>query len=376
MKRVIVSVTNDLSTDQRVNRTSNTLMKLGFDVTLIGRKLSSSQAITGRAYKTKRMRLVFNKGPLFYAEYNIRLFFFILFHKYDLLVSNDLDTLLANYLNHKIKKIPIVYDSHEYYTETPELVNRPRVQKIWERIEKSIFPKLKDVITVNKSIAGLYKKKYGLDLKVVRNIPASKSFNSGDYLNLKTKSELSIPTDKKIVILQGAGINIQRGAEEAVEAMQYLNGVVLFIIGGGDVIDILKEKTETLNLKDKIIFIPKIPAEELFNYTKLADIGLTIDKDTNINYRYSLPNKLFDYIEAGTPILASKLVEIKNIIEKYDIGDFIDSHEPEHIAQKIMSMLEDKARYKKWKENLKFASKDLCWENEEKILIDIYKKYV
>lgn len=376
MKRVIVSVTNDLSTDQRVNRTSNTLMKLGFDVTLIGRKLSSSQAITGRAYKTKRMRLVFNKGPLFYAEYNIRLFFFILFHKYDLLVSNDLDTLLANYLNHKIKKIPIVYDSHEYYTETPELVNRPRVQKIWERIEKSIFPKLKDVITVNKSIAGLYKKKYVLDLKVVRNIPASKSFNSGDYPNLKTKSELSIPTDKKIVILQGAGINIQRGAEEAVEAMQYLNGVVLFIIGGGDVINILKEKTETLNLKDKIIFIPKIPAEELFNYTKLADIGLTIDKDTNINYRYSLPNKLFDYIEAGTPILASKLVEIKNIIEKYDIGDFIDSHEPEHIAQKIMSMLEDKARYKKWKENLKFASKDLCWENEEKILIDIYKKYV
>lgn len=371
MKKVIVSVTNDLSTDQRVNRTSNTLVKLGFNVCLIGRKLSSSKPICDRAYKTHRMRLIFNKGPLFYAEYNIRLFLFIFFRKYDLLVSNDLDSLLANYLNHRIKKIPIVYDSHEYYTETPELISRPRVQKIWERIEKPIFPKLTDIITVNQSIAKLYNKKYGKNLKVVRNIPSIKKCDT-----FKTKSELGLPEDKKIVIYQGAGINIDRGAEEAVEAMQYLNGVALFFIGSGDVIDILKEKTKKLNLEKKITFIPKIPAEELINYTTLADIGLTIDKDTNINYRYSLPNKLFDYIHAGTPILASKLLEIKNIIEKYDIGDFIDTHDPKHIAQKIESMLEDKVRYDKWKENLGLASKELCWENEEKILIDIYKKYV
>ncbi len=369
MKKVIISVTNDLSTDQRVDRVCNTLLSMGFDVCLVGRKLKGSLPLE-RNYKTHRMNLLFKRGPLFYAEYNKRLFLYLIFHKADLLVSNDLDTLTANFLAHKLKSIPLVYDSHEYYTGTPELINRPHIQSFWKAIEKFIFPKLKDVFTVNESIANIYSKEYNKQLHVVRNVP--KKLIEKPQLNA---ADLSLGNKKHLIILQGAGINIQRGAEEAILAMQFIEDSLLLIVGNGDVIPKLKELVTLKNLSDKVTFLPKKPYKELMMYTAAADIGLTLDKDTNINYRFSLPNKLFDYIHAGTPVLASALPEISKIIDKYHVGITIESHDPEHIATKIKYMLVNDLKTK-LQSNLEIAANDLNWENEEKILKQVYLKYV
>ncbi|MFA8450641.1 MAG: glycosyltransferase [Bacteroidales bacterium] len=179
-----------------------------------------------------------------------------------------------------------------------------------------------------------------------------------------------------MLILQGAGINMQRGAEELVEAMQYVNNAVLYIVGSGDVIDILKEMVENYHLQDKVIMTGKVPFQELINYTVHGDLGLTLDKDTNINYRYSLPNKLFDYIQAGVPVLASRLTEISKVIDTYQIGGFIDNHDPKHIASKINSILSDQPRVVKWKENLQKAANELNWDLEEEKLKEVYQKYV
>ena len=370
VKRAIISVTDDLVTDRRIDKTSLALIKAGFSVVMIGRRKRDSLPLEKREYYTKRMFLLFEKGPLFYMEYTIRLFFYLLFHKSDLLVSNDLDTLLPNYLVSRLKMKSLIYDTHEYYTGVPELVNRPFVRHFWKRIEKWIFPKLDNIITVNKSIASLYNKEYNVEIKVVRNIPPKV-----DSLKNLSRKELGLPEKKPIILLQGAGINVQRGAEEAIEAMQFINTALFLIIGSGDVIDILHDLVKKLNLNEKVLFLPKQPFNRLIHYTRCADIGVTIDKDTNINYRYSLPNKLFDYINAGIPILASSLVEIKHIVEKYDIGVLIESHDPEHIAMKIKYMLENKKRTAHWKENLKKASLELDWNTEEKVLLKILSKY-
>ena len=371
--KAIVSVINDLSTDQRVHKVCTTLHKLGYDVTLVGRKQRKSLPLTKRDYYTTRMFLLFEQGPLFYAEYQLRLFFYLLFHKAGALVSNDLDTLLPNYLISKIKSSHIVYDSHELFCEVPELQSRPVKKKIWKRIERWIFPKLKNVFTVNDSIAKMYSDEYKVNLHVLRNVPL---LSAQKNIHEQSKTELSLPVDKKIIVLQGAGINIHRGAEEAVQAMQYVNNAVLIIIGGGDVIAILKQMIIDLKLADKVKFIGKVPFEKLLQYTRHADLGLTLDKDTNINYRYSLPNKLFDYIHAGVPVLSSDLVEIKKIITQYNIGDCIDGHDPKHIADKINKILSDETLLQTWKKNCVIAAGDLNWEKEEEQLINVYKQFL
>lgn len=342
---------------------------MGFNVWLTGRLLPGSFPLN-REYHTHRMRLIFRKGPLFYAEYNFRLLLLLIFNKADLLVSNDLDTLPANYIAHKLKSIPLVYDSHEYYTGTPELVSRPIIQGIWKRIEKFIFPKLDKIFTVNESIANLYFQEYGKSLNVVRNVPRKAIMNTS-----YTPFQLGFDHDKHLIILQGAGINIQRGAEEAVLSMQYIDSAVLLIVGGGDIIDSLKILVQKSDLTSKVVFMPRIPYSELMKYTSAAEIGLTLDKDTNINYRFSLPNKLFDYINAGTPVLSSPLPEIKKIIDQYEVGMLIENHDPKHIASRMQYMIEN--NYKsKLKDNLKRAAAELNWENEEKTLKLVYSKYV
>ena len=360
-----------MSTDKRVHRTCTTLTKLGFDVLLVGRKQIKSLPLESREYNTERMSLLFEKGFLFYAEYNFRLFLFLLFKKCDLLVSNDLDTLLPNFLVKKFRRKNIVYDSHEYFVGVPELEGRPFVKNTWHKLERWIFPKLNDIITVNDSIAKLYKDEYNKDLTVVRNIPSFQKQNE-----FKSKKELGIDENKFIILMQGSGINIDRGAEEAVLAMKFINNAILYIIGDGDVIDILKIMVKENQLEQKVIFIPKQPMDKLLQYTVHADIGLTLDKDTNINYRFSLPNKLFDYIHAGVPVIASSLVEVKKIIKQYDVGEIIENHNPEHIADKVNQLIVDNARMKILKENCIIAAKSLNWEIEEKNLINVFEKYI
>ena len=191
-----------------------------------------------------------------------------------------------------------------------------------------------------------------------------------------TKVDLGLEKDKKIIVLQGAGINIDRGAEEAVMAMQFVDNAQLLIIGSGDVIAVLKQMVIDLKLSDKVIFIGKVPFIKLMQYTYLADLGLTLDKDTNVNYKYSLPNKLFDYIHAGVPVLSSNLIELKNIIGEYEIGDTIDNHEPKHIAEKINSILKEETKLTVWKKNTKIAAAKLNWELEEQQLIAAYKQFL
>ena len=367
--KAIVSVTNDLYTDQRVHKVCTFLHENGYEVLLVGRKLRKSVPLKPRAYTTKRMRLLFEKGAAFYAFFNLRLFLFLLFRKCDVLVSNDLDTLLANHLAKKCKrKCTLIYDSHEFFTAVPELVSRPKVQKIWLRIEQLIFPTLTDIYTVNDSIASIYSDLYDKDVKVVRNI-------SQRWLpdSLPSKAALNIPENVPLIILQGAGINIDRGAEEAIEAMQNINAVLL-IVGDGDVLPQIKERVRKLQLENKVRFYGRRPYLEMMQYTWHADLGLTLDKDSNPNYEFSLPNKVFDYMHAGTPIIATNIKEVAKVIHKYDIGIVMEEFDSRVLAKTINDLLQNEERLEALKSHCKKAAEIENWENETKVLASIYLK--
>jgi len=361
-QKIIVSVTNDLTTDQRADKICNSLLELGFEVLLLGRVLPHSIRVR-RIYKTRRFKLWFNKGALFYANYNIRLFFFLLFNKADVYWSNDLDTLLANHLASKWKNKKLIFDSHEYFTEVPELINRPKIQRFWKRIEQRILPQLKNVLTVSQSIADLYQQEYGIDVKLMRNVP-EKNTTVFEVENLQVEN-------KKIIIYQGA-INVNRGIDFMVKAMKYLDNCMFYLIGKGDISEDIAQLIKTENLSEKVKMLGEIPYEKLHSYTVQADLGLSLEEDKGLNYRFALPNKLFNYIHAEVPVLVSNLPEMANLVNQYQVGEVSKTQDPQKLAEEIEAIFGNHLNYNLWKNNCKKAAMELNWETEKQVISTLF----
>ncbi len=359
MKRIIVSVTNDLVTDQRVDKTCDVLTEIGFEVILVGRKLKKSLPIH-RKYSAKRFRLLFNKGVLFYTEYNIRLFLFLLFTKKDMLFSNDLDTLLPNYFIGILQRKELIFDSHELFSEIPELVNKQQVKNIWLYLEKTIIPKLQNVITVSDSIKNHYHNLYGISPIVIRNIPKIKKISQKNF---------EIDAEGKKVILYQGSVNIGRGIELMIDTMALLDEYLFIVIGDGDILEQLKEKVSNLSLHNKVKFLGKKTPEELKEITPNATIGMSLEEDLGLNYRYALPNKIFDYLHANVPVIIADLPEMRALIKRYPIGEILTKRTPKKLAKTIISMTNNS-----YEKELKTAKKELNWSKEKEKLISIFSK--
>ena len=358
MKKAVVCVTNDLVTDQRVQRTISVLQSKGYSVTFVGRLLPNSLPVE-MTCETRRFRLWFKRGFLFYATYNIRLFLFLLFRSYDLYLANDLDTLLPNFLWSRVRRKPLIYDAHEYFTGVPEIQDRPVVKWVWTSLEKIIFPHLSYVVTVNGSIAGLYETQYGIRPRVVRNISDSRLPEK-----VKSRKELGIPPSAYILINQGAGINVDRGMEEMLGAMKELpEDVHLLLVGKGDVVDLLKDMVLREELEGRVSFVPTKPYMEMLQYTLNADCGLSLDKPLSPNYQYSLPNKVFDYVKSGIPVLGSNVIEVSTLINHYGIGEVCEEVEPGIIAKRIMLIRKNGKDY--YRSALQKTAIENNWEKEQ-----------
>jgi glycosyltransferase involved in cell wall biosynthesis len=346
---------------------AETVSGLNCDITIIGRKRGECCKADSVPFKTKRFRMIFNRGFLFYKFFNIRLFFYLLFHKSDLLVSNDLDTLLPNFLISKIKNLPLVYDSHEYFTGVPEIQNRPFVKWVWKSLERSVFPRLKNVITVSEPIASLYENLYKVKPVVVRNFS-----KKSDHLTPYSRKEIGIAENDLLIIIQGTGINIDKGAEELIDAVNISDGVALLIVGSGDVVAKLKNRVTELNIRHRVIFIPAVNWETLMRYTRSADLGMCLEKDTNLNYRFSLPNKLFDYISAGLPVIASKLPETEKIIRENSCGIIIEVVTPKLISETVLQLKRNPVMLEGLRRNAEKASLIINWDLESIKVKDFY----
>lgn len=366
--KVSLSVINDLVTDNRVHKVSLSLQKMGFEPLLIGRLLPESHPVQ-RDYSTHRMKLLFRKGMLFYFEYNLRLFFYLLSKKVDVFVANDLDTLPANFLASRLKGKPLVYDSHEYFTEVPELIGRPMVKSVWQTLERILVPRVSAAYTVCNSIADVYHEQYKVDFKVVRNLPVCHDLDTQPEETVKAEGAT------KIILYQGA-LNLGRGIEATIRAMQYIENAELWLAGDGDLTAQLKQLVIDLQLEEKVKFLGRMPLSRLSEITRQADLGISLEEDLGLNYRFALPNKLFDYIQAGVPVLVSDLPEMRRIVEHYQIGTIAPTHQRKELAALIKNILFDTEKMNYWKQNLPQAAKELCWENEESVLREIYSPFL
>jgi len=368
-KLITVSVTSELTTDQRVIRICTTLQQMGFEVKVIAREFSNSLPLDSYSFKANRIRCYFKKGFLQYAEFNTKLFFRLLFLKTNYLLSNDLDTLVPNYIVSRLRGKKIFYDTHEYFTGVPELTKHPFKKRIWKFFENRIFPRLPVVYTVNESVKNKYQQEYGNKIGVIRNVPVT---------------SLIIPRQmpehwkgKIILLMQGIGINPGRGGLELLETMKYLTGNYhLVYIGGGTQWDEIAEKRKEWQLEDRVEMIRKLPPAELKRYTPLASLGFTLDGFESENYFFNLPNKIFDYLQAGVPVVATPIPEVKLIIEQYACGICLLSQATQDIARQIQELMNNPQQYQLLKKNAILAAKELCWENEQQKLVAIYQPWL
>ena len=366
-KRILVSVTSDLVSDNRVHKVCTALHESGFDVLLTGRKIPGGPDLSPRKYKTKRFKLPFNKGFFFYACFNLRLLGLLLVNKFDVLLANDLDTLPANFLIAKIKNKPLVYDSHEYFTEVPELVNRKFVKHIWEFMERIMLPHIKYAYTVCDSIADIYSARYRTSFRVVRNISS--------YKYAPPEDVETVSGSEKIILYQGA-LNEGRGLKQAVMAMKFIEGARLIIAGDGTIKNELIKLIDNHNLQQKVQLTGRLSIEELARLTPRASAGFSIEEDLAMNYHFALPNKLFDYIQAHVPVIVTNLPEMAAVVKHYQIGLVISSHEPTELAEAFRTALFNTKLREEWRKNLKTATEELTWENEKKVLYDIFKAFL
>jgi len=369
---IAISVINDLYSDQRVHRTCMLWEERGYEVILIGRKYPNSKELN-RTYKIHRFNCFWNKGPLFYIEYQVRLWAFLKTLKVDVYLSNDLDTLLPNVFWSARNKLPLVYDSHEYFLGSPEIESRPVIKFIWSLAEKYAMPKVDYAVTVNDSISRQYHREYGKSFDVVRNVPLLQSSgflfdNNFQQVKDDTRRKLLLPLKKPIWIIQGAGINIDRGAEELLEATMALKGeVLLLIVGNGDAIPKLKLTVKSNNLNNDIVrFIPRQSLESLREYTFAADLGFSLDKPRSQNYRWSLPNKIFDYWQAGIPVVSSNIIEVTKLIKSTQAGIITADNSVKSILEAARNLSKIK-NYQKAKLAAEEAAKIYNWENEKKV---------
>lgn len=358
MKKIVFLVTNDLTYDQRMQRICSTLADNGYAVTLVGfLKKRSVKTIPGN-FKQVRLHVFFKKGKLFYVEYNFRLFWWLLFHSFDIYCGIDLDTLLPAFIISRLKRKICVYDAHEYFTELPEIIHRPLIRKFWTSLEKFLLPRIKYNYTVGNAIAQVLSEKYKQKFEVIRNVPV---------LNDAAEAETSV---QNYILYQGA-LNQGRGLENLMLAMKDVEAD-LYLAGEGDLSRELRAFAAQLPHAKKIRFLGYIRPAALKQYTQQAKLGINLVENRGLSYYYSLSNKFFDYIHAGKPQVSMNFPEYRQLNDEYHVALLIDEPVPDAISNAINQLLNNHELYQKLCQHTLRAKNDLNWQKERIKLIQFY----
>ncbi len=344
-----------------MQRICHSLATAGFEVYLIGRTKKQSPPLRKTAYQQKRIQCFFNKGKLFYVEFNIRLFLFLLTHPTDIIGSVDLDTLLPGMLISKLRNKKCVFDAHEYFSEVPEVVNRPLTQKFWKLVAKFCIPRVDTAYTVSPSLQALFSQQHGIPFQLVRNIARTQ------------ESPISKQADNQHILLYQGALNAGRGLEALIKAMQQVENATLWIAGEGDLSSSLRKLSQELSVEHKVIFLGYLLPAQLKKLTPKATIGLNLLANKGLSYYYSLANKTFDYIQAGIPAIHPNFPEYEQINKTYSIGILVADLQESTLIEAIHQLTTDPVLYQRLQQNCLKAAKELTWEQEEKRLIQIYQ---
>lgn len=401
MQSIVFTVTNDISYDQRMHRICSSLAAHGYQVRIIGVNRIGSiplpiPPLYGASYQQQRLNCIFQKGPLFYIEFNIKLLIILCSLSYDIACSIDLDTILPVWVATSIRRKKRVYDAHEYFTEMKEVRTRPRVKAVWKLIERIVVPHFKQGYTVNQHLSDLFFERLQIKLEVIRNLPSGQNQPIISHITTAQKGAVLAEEPKKqhqliytftsnkliqlinnqlkskFIIYQGA-VNHGRAFEQLIPAMQWVNAPLL-IVGQGNFLAQTTALIQEYGLEQKVFIHPPIPPAELKMVTPIAHIGITLFESEGINQFYSLANRFFDYMAAGIPQVCVSYPMYAQIVEEHPFALLIKNIEPSTIATALNNLLSDDVLYRRLQQECSKATKVLNWENESNQLIAFYSR--
>ena len=343
-----------------MTRICTSLALHNYRVVLVGKYYPVSLPLLNKTFSQHRIRCLFKKGKLAYIEFNLKLFFFLLFRKAEGLCAIDLDTIFPVLAVSVIKKCKRIYDAHELFTEMKEVISRPFIHAIWSWVEKTTIPHFSEGYTVNDSLASYFNEKYGVNYRVIRNMPPRKN------------DVAAVPLTEKFIIYQGS-VNFGRCMENLIPAMKKVNARLL-ICGDGNFMNQSRQLVIQHQLSEKVIFKGQLLPEDLQQVTATSYIGVNLVEPEGLNQIYSLANKFFDYIHAGLPQLTMDFIEYARINKVFKVALLIPDPSSDKIASALNLLLDNNVLYKELRENCIKAREIYNWQKEEQMLLGFYDK--
>jgi glycosyltransferase involved in cell wall biosynthesis len=289
----------------------------------------------------------------------------------DVYHSHDLPALPLGYIAKRRTGGKLVYDSHELFTELHYV---PRIGRlIFRFLERHLIHRADAVITVNEFAARGLSKRYGIGLPVVvRNCPPLARQGDEQY-NSSLRESLGLDDTVPIIVHVGK-FGSERGSEKLVSAVPFLSHGVIVFLGWSEEESEVKELVRRRGLGDRVLFAPPVAPDRVVGHISSAQIGVMPFLDFGLNHYYATPNKLWECISAGLPVVGSNFPALKAIVEGYRLGRTCNPEDPEDIAAAINWVLADKKRYEEMKRNALEAAKIFNWETESRKLLEVYRR--
>ena len=370
---ICMVVFGDLSFDFRVYREAVALCEVGHTVTIVAsdRSPDSGQVLPDE-WGEFDVRLI-SVDPstslrLSYPSFWLRAHRLLRQVRADVFHAHDLDSLWPAALAARKCQVPLVYDSHELWTEQASLVGRRFIRAFWCWLERHLISQADHTIAVSPSIGDILVERYGLgSVTILRNLPPLRP----PLLSNRIRRELQLDESCVILLYQG-GFLTDNGLSEQIAAMASVDLAALVLIGSGPVEDQLRRQVTDSGLTDRVFFLPRVPFPALHEYTCSADVGLCLIKASGSSFYYSLPNKLFEYMQAGLPVLACRSPEIRAVVEKTGAGEVVDPEDVDAIGQHLRALVADPALRKRYGGASLKAASSYTWEREAQKLVGLY----
>jgi len=379
---------NAVEHDARVLKEAQSLQENGYEVTIVALRtravqpqsnmLPSGVRVQRVTFFKKRQKPFFAKGSIGRFLHIVRLLFAqlrmmatVAYLRPSLIHAHDINTVIPAAITGKLTRAKLVYDAHEFAMDR---MGYQELRWLVSRIETCIIPRVDGMISTSASNSKAYARLYGSPRPtILGNMPPRDEASTAvKVCASEVRAAWGVPDGKKVILYQG-GLATGRGLSCLVEAMTKVRPEGhLVLMGNGPLKESLLQQARDLSIADRVSWHPSVSLDVLASHTAAADIGVHPLEDICRNHRWASPNKLYEYVHAGLPVVMSSLAEPKKVITDWGIGTCFEPGDAQSLGDALNALLEDDVQCQRYAKNSRAAAQQLTWQAQEMRLVALY----